>query len=180
MASSAFDIAATAAKITTIGQLRAAMGAVTLTLSQAYARLPDISRIAGEKDEAKFLLDTVNKSARLLYNKYTDDPDLQDQEISTWNATLAGQVVSQANDALATVEQAANEKLWDISSIVNESLAKVGGAVGGTFETATNGIVAGVAAFAHSARTTLIIIGVVGAIYVFRGPILRQLQKVAT
>ncbi len=190
MASTALDLANTAASIQTIGQLRAAMGAVTLTLSQAYARLNEIGisdpvltggrTLAGEREEARYLLDKVNQSAKLLYDKYTDDPELQDQEISTWNAMLAGQIVSHANDALKAVESAADTKLWDISSIVNDAVAHVGGKIGGGLDVVTNGLAAGVTAFVHSARNTIIIVALVGGIYLFRKPILASINKISS
>ncbi len=177
MSASALAIAATAAKISTIGELRAAMGAVTLTLSQAYARLPDIGFIAGERKAATDLLDTVNKSAHLLYAKYNDDADLQDEEISTWNAHLAGQVISQANDALKTVERAANEDLWNVADIVDDALATVGHKAGATVQGVTNAITAGASAFVSAAWPTVLLGIIVVGVYIYRRPILAALSK---
>lgn len=171
MSSSAFELAATASKITTIGQVRAAMGAVSATLAQGYPYLDQISWIAGEKDAARALLDTVNTSAQKLYAIYNDDPELQDEEISTWHATVAGQIISEANDALKTVEQAAKQDLWDIASIVDDALANVGQAAGQTIQKVTNSVAAGAAAFAFAAWPTILIIAGLGLAYLYRGKI---------
>ena len=180
MSANALSIAATAAKIQTIADIRAAMGAVTLTLSQAYARLDDISWIAGEKKAATDLIDTVNKSAQLLYAKYNDDPDLQDEDISAWNAHLAGQVIAQANDALTTVENAANENLWDISSIVDDALVTVGHKVGTTIQGVTNAIAGGASAFLSAAWPTVLLVAGGVILYVYRKPILNAIAKAAS
>lgn len=177
MASSAIALAAAAAKIDTAAQLRAAMGAVATTLSQGYARLNEISSIAGENDAARSLLDTVNKSATILYQIYPDDPDLQDEEISTWHAHSAAVVISEANDALKAVEDAANQNLWDIAAIVTQALELVGGAVGSGLQAVTNAVVAGGSAFVAAAWPTLLIVGGLVVAYVWRGPLLAALAK---
>lgn len=177
MASNAFELAATAAKIHTIADVRAAMGAVTLTLSKAYARLDEISTIAGENKAARDLLDTVNKSANLLYHKYGEDPELFDQEISTWNAHLAGQVIAQANDALKTVEAAANEDIWNIASIVDEGLGNAGKWTGMGVQGVTNALSSGLSAFVSAAWPTLVIIGGVAVLYFYRDRVFAALKR---
>lgn len=177
MASSVFNLAAVAAKVTTIGAVRAAMGAVTLTLSQGYAQLDQISTIAGEKDAARSLLDTVNKSAQILYGIYNDDPDLQDEDISTGHAVSAAHIIYEANDALKSIEQAAGENLWDIATIVDNALSLIGAKVGSTIQGVTNAVAAGATAFAFAAWPTLLLLAAAGAIYVYRGPILKALAK---
>jgi hypothetical protein len=164
MASSALDLAAAAAKIDTIGQVRAAMGAVTATLSQGYAKLSEISTIAGENAAAQSLLDTVNKSATILYNIYNDDPQLQDEEITTWHAHIAGQIVSEANDALKAVEDAANENLWDIAAIIEQALSLVGTAAGNSITALTNAVAAGGSAFVAAAWPTLLLVALAGGV----------------
>lgn len=159
MASSSIALASVAAKIDTIAQVRAAMGAVTVTLAEGYSKLDEITSIAGVKDAARSLLDTVNKSAGILYNIYNDDPDLQDEEISTYHAHIAGVIISEANDALTSVEKAADFSFWDIAAIVDQALATVGAAVGSTLQGITNAIAAGGSAFFTAAWPTLAIIG---------------------
>jgi hypothetical protein len=183
MSSNAVALAAASAKITNVGELRAAMGAVSATLAQGYPYLDSISWIAGEKDAARGLLDTVNTSAQKLYAIVAGaDQDLWDQDISTTHAILAGQVVSQANDALKTVEAAAAENLWDIASIVSDAidqvraaLAATGAAVGTTLQGLVNAAGAGAASFAFAAWPTLLIIGALGLAYLNRGKIARAL-----
>jgi hypothetical protein len=159
MASSAFALAKVAAQIQNAGQLRAAMGAVASTLSEGYSKLGDISWIAGEKEAAQSLLDTVNKSAGILYNIYPSDGSLDDQDISTGHAISAGRVISEANDALKSVEQAANENLWDIATIVNDALSTVGKTVGGGLQAVVNAAASGGVAFIASAWPSLLLIG---------------------
>jgi len=182
--SSALALAAASAKITNVGEIRAAMGAVANTLAQGYPYLDSISWIAGEKDAARGLLDTVNVSAQKLYAIFnTDDPTLQDEEISASRASLAGQVVAQANDALKTVEAAAAEDLWDIASIVSDAIDEVrriaaaaGRAAGKTLQAATNTIAAGVSAFVVAAWPTLLLVGAGLVAYHYRGRIVAALR----
>jgi hypothetical protein len=187
MASNALALAAASAKITNVGELRAAMGAVSQTLGQGYPYLDSISWIAGEKDAARSLLDTVNTSAQMLYAIVAGaTPDLWDQDISTSHAILAGQVVSQANDALKLVEAAAAQNLWDIASIVSDAIdqiravmASAGAAVGTTLQGLVNAAGAGAASFAFAAWPTLLIVGALGVAYLYRGKIARALVGAA-
>lgn len=187
MSSNALALAAASAKITNVGELRAAMGAVSSTLAQGYPYLDLISWIAGEKDAARALLDTVNNSAQALYAIVGGaTPDLWDQDISTSHAILAGQVVSQANDALKTVEDAAHQNLWDVASVVSDAIDQVraalvaaGQATGGTLQGIVNAAGAGVASFAFAAWPTLLIIGALGLAYLYRGKIAAALGGAA-
>lgn len=178
MSSSSIQLAQVASKITTIGQVRAAMGAVTLTLSQGYAALDNVTSVAGVQDAARSLLDIVNSSATQLYNIYNDDPDLQDEEISTWHAIIAGRIVSEANDALKSVEEATGVH-FDVATLVSQGLANVGTAVGTGIQSVTNAVAAGATAFAFAAWPTILVVGGVVAIYFFRKPILRVIGGAA-
>jgi hypothetical protein len=180
MASSSIAIAAVSAKITNVGTLRAAMGSVSNTLAQGYPYLDQISWIAGEKDAARAVLDTVNKSAQLLYAIVAGaDQDLWDQEISTSHAISAGRVVAEANDALKTVEDAAKENLWDLASILEDALKTVGDTVGGGIQSVTNAVAAGATAFAFAAWPTLLIVAGGALLYLNRGKIARMLGGAA-
>lgn len=179
MSSSAIALASTAAKIQNVAQVRAAMGAVSSTLALGYPYLDSISWIAGEKEAARAVLDTVNVSAQKLYNIYTDDPDLQDEDISTWHAHLAGEVIAQANDALKTVEAAAKEDLWDIASIVSDALTIVGQTAGKTIQSVTNAAAAGATAFVWAAWPTLLLVGAGVLLYVFRDKVAAAIRSVA-
>lgn len=178
MSSSAFALAAAAAKIDTVAQVRAAMGAVTTTLAQGYAIVPSISTVADMQATAQSLLDGVNRSATALYNVYTDDPDLQDEEISTLHAHQAGVIMSDANDALKLVEDASSIK-FDVASVVDDALTTVGATVGTGLQSITNAVAAGASAFVWSAWPTLLIVGGLGAAYLFRRQLLGALGKAA-
>lgn len=176
MASSALALANAASKIQTVADVRAAMGAVTLTLSRAYALLPEITEVANLQQEAKSLLDKVNDTATKLYNVYTADPDLQDEDISAWHAHVAGMVIADANDAFKLVEQATSIT-FDIASIVNDALVVVGHTTGNAVESVTNALSAGATAFVWSAKKTLFLVGVGALIYFNRDAILAALKK---
>jgi hypothetical protein len=185
MGSNALALAAASAKITNVGELRAAMGAVSQTLAQGYPYLDSISWIAGEKAAARSLLDTVNKSAQLLYAIVAGaEQDLWDQDISTSHALLAGQVVAQANDALKSVEEAAAQNLWDIATIVSAAIDEVrailsaaGAAAGKTVQGVVNAVGAGAASFAFAAWPTLLIAAAFGVAYLYRGKIARAFAE---
>jgi hypothetical protein len=179
MSSSALDLAAAASKITNVVQIRAAMGAVTTTLAQGYAQLASITTTEGVQQAATDLLNTVNASATALYGKYTDEADLQDEDISVWNAHLAAVVISEANDALTDVEQAANLNLWDIAAIVEQALTLVGAAVGSGLQSITNAVVAGASAFAWASWPTLLLVGAGVIAYYNRDKIFKAIGKSA-
>ncbi len=185
MASSALSIAQVASRIHNVAQVRAAMGAVTLTLSQGYAQLDQLTTVYGVQDDARYLLDMVNKSAGILYHIYTDDPDLQAEEISVSHAISAGRIISDANDALKTIEGIANERLFDLATIVGAALDQVkvefqtvGKGVGDVVQGATNAVAAGVSAFAFAAWPTILLVAVGATVYVYRKPLLAALAKV--
>lgn len=182
MSSTALELATAAAQIDTVAQLRAAMGAVTQTLQQGYQELsifgpatsvPNL--VEGTSAAAKSLLDTVNASAQALYNIYTDEADLQDEEISTYHAHMAGVVISEANDALASVEQAIGSNFSNVAQAVSDALTAIGqiaGKIAGTtLQSATNAIAAGASAFVTAAWPTLVVVGVAVIAYVFRRPL---------
>jgi len=174
--SSAFALANTASKIQTVAQVRAAMGAVTLTLSRGYALLPDITNAASLRDEAQGLLDKVNETATKLYNVYTGDPDLQDEEISAWHAHVAGMVISDANDALKLVTEATSIQ-FDIAGIVNDALKAVGTAAGNAVQSVTNAVTAGATAFVWASWPSLLLIGSGLFLYLNRDKVLSALKK---
>lgn len=174
MASSSIALAAAAAKIQTVAQVRAAMGAVTVTLAKGYALLPQVTTVSGLQDEARSLLDKVNQTATKLYNVYTDDPELQDEEISTVHAHAAGAILADANSALKLIEEATTIT-FDVASIVSDALAVVGRAAGTTLQTATNALAAGATAFVWASWPTLLIVAVVA--YFFRRPLLGALRR---
>jgi hypothetical protein len=177
MASSAFSLAAAAAKIQTVAQVRAAMGAVTTTLSQGYAVAAQLADIADVRTTALSLLDTVNKSATILYNIYSDDPEIQDEDISASHAHSAGVIISEANDALKTIEDVQNQNLFDIASIVTQAVQSVGSTVGEGLQAVTNAVVAGGTAFVWAAWPTLLLVGAGLTAYVFRRRLLAAIGK---
>ncbi len=184
MASTAFDVASVAAKIQTVAQVRAAMGAVTVALSAGYEKLsvfgPSTSipnLVEGTRDAAFSLLDTVNKSAHILYNIYSDDPDIQNEDISTAHAISAGRIISEANDALKDVENAIGSNFSNVAAVVRDAIVETGTIAGTTVQGVTNAVAAGVSAFAFSAWPTLLLVGAGALIYINRKPILNALAK---
>ena len=179
MASSALALATAAAKINTIAAVRAAMGAVTQTLAQGYAVVPNISTIAGLQASSLSLLNQTNTEAQALYNVYNDDPDLQDEEISTWHAHIAAVILSDANDALKMVEDAASWQPWDIAAIVEQALALIGATIGSGLQAVTNAVVGGASAFVWAAWPTLLLVGAGVAVYIYRDKIFGAVAKAA-
>lgn len=184
MASSAFDVASVAAKIQTVAQVRAAMGAVTVSLSTGYEKLsvfgPSTSipnLVEGTREAAFSLLDTVNKSAHILYNIYSDDPDIQNEDISTAHAISAGRIISEANDALKDVENAIGSNFSNIAQIVKDAIVSTGEIAGTTVQSVTNAVAAGVSAFAFSAWPTILLVAGGAMIYIYRKPILSAIVK---
>jgi hypothetical protein len=185
MASTALALAEAAAKISNVGQMRAAMGAVTTTLSQGYAQLDSLTSVYGIQDTAKQLLDTVNTSANLLYNKYPDPalaagaagPSGDLQSLSLWDAHIAGQIVSEANDALKTVEQINGQNLFDIAAIVTSAVQTVGTTVGGGLQAVTNAVASGASAFVSAAWPTILIVGALAGVYIFRRQVIAAIGK---
>jgi hypothetical protein len=185
MATNALKLAAVASRITTIGQVRAAMGAVTLTLSQGYAKLDELTTIADVQSSARALLDVVNKSASILYGIYNDDPDLQDEEITAAHAASAGRIMAEGNDALKVIEDATKQNLFDIGQVVSDALdaikdeaVAVGNAVGATVQGLTNAAAAGLSAFAWAAWPTLLVVGALGVAYVYRARLVAALKGI--
>lgn len=185
--SSALALASVAAQIQTAGQLRVAMGAVAQILQQGYTALawtgpatslPNL--LEGTTAAAKSLLDTVNQSAQLLYNIYPTDGSLDDQDISTAHAINAGQVLSEANDAVTSVEAAIGTNVGNVAQFVQDALTASGQLGGQAVQSVTNAVAAAGAAFVSSAWPTLLIIGVGVGIYLFRKPLLRALGGAIT
>lgn len=165
----ALAIAAVASRVNTIGQARAVLGTVSATLEQAYARLPEVTSVADLRDAARSRLDQVNNYAQRIYAIWTDDPELQDQEISIVNASKVGVCVAQANDALRDVEELANEDFWNFTELLEESLANAGKLAGGAAQSVTNAISGGVSAFVAAAWPTILLVAAgAAAVYFLR------------
>jgi hypothetical protein len=179
MASSAIALAAVAAKITTIGDARAALGVVSHTLANAYERLPDITTTADLRDTAREYLDQVNSYAQRIYRIWNDDPDLQDEDISTLNASKVGLCISQANKALSDIENLANTEYWDIAEAIEEVLRTVGHVAGATIQAIGNAVAAGGTALFAAAWPTLLVAGLIAGVYYFRKPIFAALKTKA-
>jgi hypothetical protein len=166
-------IAQVAAKVNTIAQARAALGVVTGTLAQAYSRLDDLTSLAGLRDEARSRLDAVNRFAQRTYAIWTDDPELQEEEISAVNATKVGICLAQANDALKDVEELANEDFWDFAGLLREAIANAAKLAGDAIQSVTNAVAAGGAAFLASAWPTLLLLGAAAVgLYLVRDKVL--------
>lgn len=194
MASSVLELANAASKIQTVADVRAAMGAVSQVLKSGYDALsffgastsvPNL--VEGTRAAAFSLLDTVNKSAQSLYNIYTDDPDLQDEEISAWHAIVAGKIIAQANDAVKSVEEATGTNLGNIAQVVNDAIdaeAKilktvgegVGSATGKVAQSITNAAGAAVSALWWAAWPTILTVTGGFILYVNRDKVFKFLE----
>lgn len=187
MSSSAADLAGAAADVQTNRQARAILGIVASYLREAYQATDQISTGQGLRAQAVSYLDTVNRYATEVYAGIPDDGGA----ISFANAARLGLVTSQANDALANIEEAVGVSRWDLAASMKKAVSEIAADVStvaeGIGETAGNvaaapfqGVVAGLAAFAHSARTFLIIAGLLGGAYLFRRQIAAGLAKAAS
>jgi len=176
----ALAIARVAAQVQTIAQARAVLGAVASTLQQAYGRLDELHNVAGQRDEMRSRLDAVNAFAQRTYAIWTDDPDLQDQEISSTNASRVGVCMAQASNALKDVQELAGQDFWNFAEILQDSLAATGAMAGRATQSVTNAIAAGGSAFVTAAWSTILVVAIAGGIYFFRRPIVAALGKVAS
>lgn len=136
---SPFAIAALAAKVHTVGQARAALGAVADTLQDGYKRLPEITGLADLQEESRRQLDIANAYAQGVYAIYSGaTPDLFDEEISFSNAARVGLAMERARQTLREIEDAANTEWWDLAAIIAAALAAVKTAVDWTAKTVAN------------------------------------------
>ncbi len=170
----AITIAQVAASVQTVGQARAVLGKISELLREAYAKLEDVTNIEGVRDAARSRIDVVNAYAGGIYAVMPSDQASQDLPLDANQARRVGLAMAQAQDALKDTEEAAGLEVWDVSAILSETVASVGGTVGGGLSSVTNSIAAGGAAFVSAAWPVVIVaLVLVGgyAVYRFRGAI---------
>jgi hypothetical protein len=146
----AAKLAAVAAQVTTIGRARAALGKCTELLQVAYAKVNDASLWDEDelKDACRDRLDVVNAYAQGIYAMIgTDDPDLQEEEISALNASRVGLVIAQTDEACEDIDEAINENTFDVAATVEEGLRLAGEMAGNAIKRALNGAAAAGASF---------------------------------
>jgi len=156
----AAELAAVAAKVTTIGAARAALGECTRLLQAGYAKInqADLWDEDELKEACRDRLDVVNAYAQGIYATIgTSDPDLQAEEISALNCSRVGLVIAQTDDALSDIDEAINENTFDVAGTLKLALAIAGETAGSAVQSVTNAVAAGGAAFIASAWPTLVI-----------------------
>jgi hypothetical protein len=157
----AATIAAVAASIQTVGQARAALGAASDLLKQAYEKLPVISTTADLRQAASDRLDVVNAYASGIYAILPADDASQGNQIDTLTANRVGLALAQSQDALKDIEDTANLEIWNIRAILTDAISTAATWTGGGIQAVTNAVAAGGSAFVASAWPTLLIVGVV-------------------
>ena len=168
----AAQLAAVAAKVTTIGRARMALGKCTELLQAGYAKINQAS--LWDDDELKGAmrdrLDVVNAYAQGIYATIgTDDPDLQEEEISAISAGRVGLVIAQTDEALTDIDEAIHENTFDVAATLGLALAIAGDTAGSAVQSVTNAVAAGGAAFVAAAWPTLLMgAAAVGLYFWFR------------
>ncbi len=174
MSDSATDIASVVSKLTTNDQARDALGIMASMLREAYTQAEtSISSGQGLQAQAISYLNEVNAYAQEIYAGIPNDR----AALGAANAARLGLVASQTNDALANISEAVGVSDWHVASALKKAVREVSSDVGDIAATPFVGLTAALVAFLHSARTGLIIVGVAGAVYIFRKPILAALAK---
>ena len=175
----ALDLASLASRIQTVAHARAVLGRVTELLREAYERLDAIPTAEGLRDASRDLLDTVNRYAGRIYDEIgTDDPELQTEEISAFNASRVALALHQSNKALQQIEENANTTYWDFVGAMAEVLDRVDttirtvpGKITGSLGAAASGALS---AFFFATWPWLLAGGVaVGAAFYWRGRLLQ-------
>lgn len=170
----AVDLASLAGRIQTIAHARAVLGRSTELLREAYGHLGEIPEAEGLRDASRSMLDQVNAYAGQVYAAIgTADPDLQDEEISIYNASRAALALHQCNRALLQIEENAGATYWDFFGAVGEVLDTVDATVRALPGKITGSIGAGAAgavtAFAAATWPYLLVAAAgVGAMIYFR------------
>lgn len=172
-----FAIAALAAKVHTIGEARAVLGKAADLLQEAFAKVPDVSTIAGLRAETQRQLELANDYAQDVYRIYSGaTPDLFDEEISFANAARVGLALERARVGLRQTEDALDSEYWDIAAVLEAALQAAKSAVEWTVHQLANAAAAVTAPIVDAFWPILLVAGV-GAVVVwkFRG----QLAKTA-
>jgi hypothetical protein len=116
-------IAQIATQVQSIGQARAVLGVVTQVLKEGYEKLDSVSSLAGLRDSSQSLLDQTNAYAAKIYAVWTDEPDLQSEEISVMNQLRVATCLEQARENVRMVEEAAAMDFWNLAQLLTDSLA---------------------------------------------------------
>ena len=164
----AAQIAAVAAKVTTIGRARAALGKCTELLQAGYAKVNQASLWDEDelKDACKDRLDVVNAYAQGIYATIgTADPELQEEEISAIASSRVGLVIAQTDEALEDIDEAIAENNFDVVETLRLALSIAGETAGSAVQSVTNAVAAGGAAFIWAAWPTLLLGAGAVAIY---------------
>lgn len=102
--SSSSRIKTLAASIKTVGQARAALGAVANMVHASYDALDRVTGAAGLRDDARRLIEGTNSYATKIYASLPTAAANQKDPISTLTASKIGLCLDQAADNLKSVE----------------------------------------------------------------------------
>jgi lipid-A-disaccharide synthase-like uncharacterized protein len=173
-----FAISALAAKVQNIGQARVVLGATADLIRQGYDRLPDISSLAGLRDQFADSLGRVNAQAQDLYKIFQGaTPDLYDQDISFQHAASIGLVLEHTRKILTEMEDAADVEWWNIVAVLQAALDSVVSAVQWTVKTAANTVALAATPLLAAFWPYLLVAGVLLVIYMSRGQIIERVFK---
>jgi hypothetical protein len=117
-------IASIATQVQSVGQARATLGVVTQVLADGYARLPSLTTTADVQASAKSLLDQNNAYAQKIYAVFnTDDPAVQDEDISVYNATRIAACMEMARSNVRLIEDIAAQDIWNLAQLFKDAIA---------------------------------------------------------
>lgn len=158
------QLADLSAKISTVGQARAAIGHATDVLSQGYGQLANVTDLAGLDDAAKSLLDQSNAYATKVYGMLETDDASQTRALTLTERLRAAEVVRECSEATASVIDATKVEFLSWDDFVTGFLtvvSAVGGAAGAVLELGGKGIAVLVWSFVRQAWPVLVAVVVV-------------------
>lgn len=175
-----FAIAALAARVHTVGEARAVLGSAAQMLQEAYTKVPNVSTIAGLREETRRQLDLANDYAQEVYAIYSGaTPDLFDEEISFSNAARVGLALERARLGLRQTEDALDAEYWNIAAVLEAALQSAKSAVEWTVHQLANAAAAVTAPIVDAFWPILLVAGV-GAVIVwkYRGQLVKTVGGV--
>lgn len=154
------QLADISARVSTVGMARAAIGHATTVLAGGYARLGDVTGLAGLDDAARSLLDQCRAYADKIYTGLPSDVPAQAFDLSTKQRLQVAEVVRECSEATAAVNDAAGLELsWDDFVAGFVSVVEVAGSVAGkALDLGGRGVFVLLWAFVRSAWWVLLIV----------------------
>lgn len=177
-------VASVASGIQSIGQARAALGVVTQVLQDGYAQLDRLTSLADVRDTARSLLDSNNAYAAKIYATWTDEPDLQDEEISLLKSTQVATCLEQARSNVRLIEDIAAEDIWNFVQLLQSALREAVGiaeTAGTVLASAIRVPLAFGAALLAGLWPIVLLVGFAAVIFFWaRGRIIKEILKAVT